>query len=322
MTSFLQKGLLNIVRNHRTHSLSRFPFCLLHNHVHLEQFKHEHRQEKCLCAFCRTHCNQLTQFHFLFVVNLIYSLTPPHLFACSERSSTRVKAPPGGKSSIFFGEYEAETQNSSRNNKYTAKATSSNDFYGDANNNNNNSTSQETSNRRPHHHPANADIFGNSETTSVDTSPRRGSQQPKQTLDVFGADTTEHQQHSSRRTIPSHENLDIYGRRTIQQPNSHIFEGGDVIDYTQGQNRSQSSQQNRGDTNHAPAGGNVRQSNSSSGIFDPSSQRSDEHTASHRRIGGAVSSTDVFGNRQNDYCEATDYQTSSSSFRKQLGRME
>lgn len=62
-----------------------------------------------------------------------------------ERSSTRIKAPPGGQSSIFFGDCAPEVHNTSRSH---SRPTSSSDFYGD--DNNSNYTPQQTSNRRPH----------------------------------------------------------------------------------------------------------------------------------------------------------------------------
>jgi hypothetical protein len=130
------------------------------------------------------------------------------------------------------------------------------------------------------------------------------SQQPQPTLDVFGNDKNVYQEppHSARRSLASPEKLDIYGRseapvqhpgkRPIHQPNSHIFDDNQTA--TEGGNRGR------------------KHNHTASGIFDSNDGQATP-VVNHRRPSAQSNSsgTDVFGNRQNEYREPTDYQTSS-----------
>mmetsp|Transcript_5200 Transcript_5200/g.8558 ORF Transcript_5200/g.8558 Transcript_5200/m.8558 type:complete len:312 (-) Transcript_5200:300-1235(-) len=215
----------------------------------------------------------------------------------TDRSNGRIRAPPGGQSSIFFGEYEPDVPvHKSRGHS----ATNSSNIFG----NDDGASQQQISNRRPSHQPVNSDIFGQQSDTNISSPSRRNyKQQQQQSLDVFG-DNSNYQEppHSARRVIASPEKLDIFGRseaptqnpgkRLIQQPHTHIFDGGDGDDHHSGRKH-----------NYNPA------TNSSLDIRDNSEVPPVVH---HRRPSGqAMSNTDVFGNTHDAYVEPTNYQTSS-----------
>lgn len=256
-----------------------------------------------------------------------------------ERSSTRIKAPPGGQSSIFFGDCAPEVHNTSRSH---SRPTYSSDFYGD--DNNSNYTPQQTSNRRPHQQRRGNDIFGTDQpSASAESSSRRvtGSHQPpKQTLDVFNNSSNGQSPAPTPNNSRRPEQLDIFGRdaapvqnpgrRRIQQPNSNIFEDqqDNVMDYCSQTASAQQHQQqydNFDSRNQVAAGTRNKQRNgASSGIFDNNSSNFNpagsvySEAPSHRRPPASSASlrsdTDIFGNRQNEYREATDYQTSNSCY--------
>ena len=138
------------------------------------------------------------------------------------------------------------------------------------------------------------------------------------------------QNSGTRRPLSGSEQLDIFGReavpvqtpgrRPIQQPNSNIFKnsaGQNEIDY---RSHSASSQQQCAEDDsdpHVAAGTRSLNSNqSSSTIFNLPNQQSHVEVQSHRRAGplsgqARAGGVDVMGHRQDEYREATNYQSAS-----------
>lgn len=214
----------------------------------------------------------------------------------ADRSNVRVRAPPGGQTSIFFGEYEPEVPVQKSRGLST---TNSSNIFG----NKDSDSQQEISNRRPSHKPASNDIFGQQSDPTPPSPTRRKYIQQQQSFDVFG-DNSDYQEppHSARRVIASPEKLDIFGRsdapiqssgkRLIQQPHTHIFNGGD------------------GDDHHTGRRHSCNPSTKSSVDIKDNSEAAP--VVYHRRPSAqALSDTDVFGNSHDGYVEPIDYQTSS-----------
>ena len=221
----------------------------------------------------------------------------------SVRRSNR--APPGGQSSIFFGEYDPNDYKKSSTYSLSMNDSSCNEFP----------SSQPNSSRVGSHLHRGSNVF-TTDDNSLDKaymSNRRPVSQQRQTVDVFNSDGTASSEINSshRRLLSPNSKIDIYGRqnppadipakRVIRKGDSNIFEENDHIPDRLGKSYS-----------HSP--GYNRKNSRGSFIFENNDGNSNNQPESggRRRLTPAYQAdTDIFGHGANSYRQPTDYRTTS-----------
>lgn len=195
----------------------------------------------------------------------------------------RVKAPPGGQSSINLGNSDIQSDQLPSRRHHVSE--------------------------RSHLHKG-SNVFSDG-NTSFPSSPRRANAQHQQTFSVFKCDSNVSSEinASHRKLLSSPSKIDIFGReeppkdvpakRIISQHDSFILRDNDYETprFYNATGKSQKSQ----DLSHK-----------SSGIFDNETSLPSEFSGRRRLTPSHQSETDIFGHGRNTYREPTDYKTSSS----------